>query len=1803
MEKDAQLNEELNETSYLSSIDNDNFEESNQIDDQPIKEELNKNKRVPLEKKTMDKKKLFLVLGIVCILLIASISSVVFVFYQGGDGDNNEGSKKQPDTPIELDTDNDGHADDVDAFPNNPHEWIDTDKDGIGDNADSDDDNDGVSDAIEDALGTDSKDNQIKPSKDDLDDVKDIPKNLTNYEYEEKEGIIIYDSISKNYKTNEAKNTGYFISMENIGRTSELYYNVTKLLVPENCSTIKSGKFTILTDVNGSYLVKSTPSNVTDATNKILDQISQFDFKNIETDFVSVGISYNHYTYGIGVNENKEFIYVTLDDKPTMFTNVHVSGTVVPFDFFLNTGIINIDIMKNLDLFKNIYNINFESDLPSFLIVNEMTYKSQTIKGDSYDVITPNEVANLAENLSSDGISELTKIARNITEQLIILGDYDNDINDSTLWMILLPTELDPQSLTGIVEIDAAESDLSLLMKRLNIDFSHNMEIPHKIKIAVSHENNPKMASNYVQNEVHDTWNEIKGKMETMIESVQIDNFALVIDIENFIDGLAESIEISEENLKYIKALTSFRNPGIALMVDQNFTNAFDGDFDLIWNFSGIAILPNFNGYETRAMESDSLLYHLRIKGVLYNLWNLMDLEHNVLREMPLIIADSYSILKESESTTLSDLHNNKDEVIGDSYDFLDFRIENNQIKSYHVPVFTLEWGFSDTALGNHIELEGFYVSIENIIQKGVDISQGLLNCSELNSEFSKHSKSILESPILLKLLEKASESPIQILKGFFLVINYNELEPELRTNLLDFYPANPLKNGDMKIHLEIEGIAIGTSLKNIASSQSKKLPLDAGLYVLFESTGTNYPTYLPYYEVPIIFLTTEKAQTYLGKCVKINGIYIQTSKIRDNVVDSISNYFSFDKAKIFEKLRQISSLTKFTDNIIKVYDGFIYAYDIQEIPEDQRPPNLKITKLTAEESVWVTSDPNDDYKTTLPDNMVINNGEWNFCYPKIEATVYNSGGKSDLANIQFLLTNPSQREENINGTSFSVSPGKTSPGFATKIINEPEVGNYKVKAYLFKNGTFKEYIENKTTTFNVKHLAGNISVNNMNMRSWETKELKVNVSNTGSYATTYTIISILIPDSFFGIYINDGNILSLNLIKFKTTNIISSGNTETLEFEISTRWSGGTIHFFLFNGTKSSLIEIIEGVLEDVINKLTDLIQPEKNLIFEGIDSINDWIMLSHDLSIISFSCAEEITGANVQKVDDYYYGDGFDAAQVDINVTIHHNYDINYLIDWLWNDRVINVTIFKNNIEIKRISDKWNDLIDFGGKKRFPVYIDHMMGWGWYKFNLSLSVYNSGSGWSVIDTFEIIKEIRINISDAEIIDISPNVMPIDTNNNEFKITIRNTGNITQKFHLKIIDQNTLLNRWITLGKKEYTTQNSYSPNSEAVITFYLDSRSDSINGSFKVSLEPYKSIIDLNDLDTKYHWINVGPRLSNFYIANDTSALENDTRHLTHRENYVFCDIKDQNSINIIEILFDFDNELNNNYSGKLTMTWINGISGISYRSVNPIPPQMNKGSVIVSINASDKAKYKGYTNNSYYFYIWYDSSETSNNATLVNLNDSWEESIGHEDDQYDWFKIHVNRNVTFYINLTFLLIPNFDLYLYNSSLIEVDKSTSLISMHEKIEFPVYEDEYYYIRINKSGIVSGNYNITFESGNLPSDSGDTFAKARLMKNGWQRDESLTKIIDTIDFYKIYLKSGQTLYVNLSVPLLCDFDLYLYNSTFIEKDSSENDQLGGGADEAVSDTAIEDGYYYIKVSLYITSPGGTYTITFDVDG
>ena len=85
---------------------------------------------------------------------------------------------------LDEDADNDGYFAD-DLFPYDPNEWYDNDGDGLGDNADLDDDNDLLTDIAELSLGTDPF-NQDTDGDGYLDSVDDLP--LDSSEWEDSDG-------------------------------------------------------------------------------------------------------------------------------------------------------------------------------------------------------------------------------------------------------------------------------------------------------------------------------------------------------------------------------------------------------------------------------------------------------------------------------------------------------------------------------------------------------------------------------------------------------------------------------------------------------------------------------------------------------------------------------------------------------------------------------------------------------------------------------------------------------------------------------------------------------------------------------------------------------------------------------------------------------------------------------------------------------------------------------------------------------------------------------------------------------------------------------------------------------------------------------------------------------------------------------------------------------------------------------------------------------------------------------------------------------------------------------------------------------------------------------------------------------------------------------------------------------------------------------------------------------------------------------------------------------------------------------
>ena len=91
-----------------------------------------------------------------CTLIGLTEGTTYYFVVRAYDGDlESADSEEVSYTVATTDVDGDNVPDVLDLFPNDPAEWADNDADGVGDNADTDDDNDGMSDTWEETYGLD----------------------------------------------------------------------------------------------------------------------------------------------------------------------------------------------------------------------------------------------------------------------------------------------------------------------------------------------------------------------------------------------------------------------------------------------------------------------------------------------------------------------------------------------------------------------------------------------------------------------------------------------------------------------------------------------------------------------------------------------------------------------------------------------------------------------------------------------------------------------------------------------------------------------------------------------------------------------------------------------------------------------------------------------------------------------------------------------------------------------------------------------------------------------------------------------------------------------------------------------------------------------------------------------------------------------------------------------------------------------------------------------------------------------------------------------------------------------------------------------------------------------------------------------------------------------------------------------------------------------------------------------------------------------------------------------------------------
>ena len=202
----------------------------------------------------------------------------------------------------------------------------------------------------------------------------------------------------------------------------------------------------------------------------------------------------------------------------------------------------------------------------------------------------------------------------------------------------------------------------------------------------------------------------------------------------------------------------------------------------------------------------------------------------------------------------------------------------------------------------------------------------------------------------------------------------------------------------------------------------------------------------------------------------------------------------------------------------------------------------------------------------------------------------------------------------------------------------------------------------------------------------------------------------------------------------------------------------------------------------------------------------------------------------------------------------------------------------------------------------------------------------------------------------------------------------------------------------------------------------------------------------------------------------------------------------------------------------------------------------------------------------------------------------------------DTADYYKISVSSGQTVSASMTPPSGADFDLALYDTDGSSLDSSTHGGAQTDEVT-GVASSDYVYIEVYQySGEGIYALNITRTGGTAQNDmgsgtdAGSTTSGATEIQAG--TGSGYLNSTDTVDYYKVHVSSGQTIRASVTPPSGSDFDLYLYDASQSQVDSST---LGSSQTDSVERTASASGYFYIKVSHY--SGQGVYSLTVTLSG
>jgi fibronectin type 3 domain-containing protein len=213
--------------------------------------------------------------------------------------------------------------------------------------------------------------------------------------------------------------------------------------------------------------------------------------------------------------------------------------------------------------------------------------------------------------------------------------------------------------------------------------------------------------------------------------------------------------------------------------------------------------------------------------------------------------------------------------------------------------------------------------------------------------------------------------------------------------------------------------------------------------------------------------------------------------------------------------------------------------------------------------------------------------------------------------------------------------------------------------------------------------------------------------------------------------------------------------------------------------------------------------------------------------------------------------------------------------------------------------------------------------------------------------------------------------------------------------------------------------------------------------------------------------------------------------------------------------------------------------------------------------------------------------------------------------DEDDIDCYSLTLTAaGQTVYVNVTVPTSQNFDIYLFEEAdlgiSVEEDSGTGLLQMEHTFETA----QIVYIKVVRQSGSEGFYDLEVsvlsqDDVNSGGDAGNDFASATPITSGAYTNCFL-KDEDNIDCYSLTLTAaGQTVYVNVTVPTLQNFEIYLFEEADLGISVEEDSGTGLLQMEHTFETAQtvyikvliqsgSEGFYDLEVSAPTTPPDDT---------